>query len=199
MPLSISKCFSDNIEISGLFQIQPRVFGDLRGYTIENYSERDFIQAGLDVKFVQDNESCSSKGVLRGLHFQKKHPQGKLVRCISGNVYDVAVDLRKGSATFGKYFGVILDGQTKNQLYIPEGFAHGFYVLSDSAVFSYKCTDFYHPEDEGGIMWNDPVLNINWSFIAPELSPVLSDKDKRLPLFKTEADYYDINAKWIGE
>ncbi|HBM81375.1 MAG TPA: dTDP-4-dehydrorhamnose 3,5-epimerase, partial [Clostridiaceae bacterium] len=139
------------LDIDGLYVIQPRVFGDSRGYFMETYNYNEFKNAGLGMVFVQDNQSKSRKGVLRGLHFQKQHPQGKLVRVISGEVFDVAVDIRKGSRTFGKWQGVILSAENKKQFYIPEGFAHGFLVLSDEAEFVYKCTDFYHPEDEGGI------------------------------------------------
>lgn len=199
MSFTITKCYSDSTEIAGLLEIKPQVFGDARGYTFENFNQNTFAQAGLTMKFVQDNESCSAKGVLRGLHFQKRHPQGKLVRCISGKVFDVTVDLRNNSSTFGKWYGIILDSEKKNQIYIPEGFAHGFYVLSEYAVFSYKCTDFYHPEDEGGIMWNDPVLNIDWNSVSAGLTPLLSEKDKNHPLFNCKGKYFDINANWIGE
>ena len=177
---------------------QSKVFGDKRGYFFEVYSEKDFHEAGLTMHFVQDNQSASFKGVLRGLHFQKKHPQGKLVRAVQGLVYDVAVDLRNGSPTFGCYYGVVLDSEKQNQFYIPEGFAHGFYVLSETAVFSYKCTDFYHPEDEGGIMWNDPTIAIDWKGIAPEIEPLLSEKDTRQEKFCTDRLYFDLNSKWIG-
>ncbi len=184
--------------IQGLYEIQPRVFGDQRGYFFEVYSERDFFEAGLKMKFVQDNQSSSARGVLRGLHFQKRHPQGKLVRAVSGRVYDVAVDLRKGSPTFGKWHGVILDGEKQNLFYIPQGFAHGFYVLSEGAVFAYKCTDFYHPEDEGGLMWNDRTINVDWTSVAPGLEPLLSEKDKKHPAFDRNGVYFDINANWAG-
>jgi dTDP-4-dehydrorhamnose 3,5-epimerase len=167
--------------IGGLFEIQPKVFGDSRGYFFESYNERDFKEAGIAVKFVQDNQSRSSKGVLRGLHFQKNHPQGKLVRVIEGEVFDVAVDIRDGSSGRGRWHGVILSGEKQNQFYIPPGFAHGFLVLSDTAVFAYKCTDFYHPEDEGGIIWNDPVIGIRWP--DPGMEYLLSEKDRHLPLF----------------
>ena len=184
--------------IAGLYEVQPKVFGDARGYFFEAYSEKDFNEAGLTMRFVQDNQSSSTKGVLRGLHFQTKHPQGKLVRAVEGKVYDVAVDLRVGSATFGKYYGVILDSEKQNQFYIPEGFAHGFYVLSETAVFAYKCTDFYHPEDEGGIMWNDPTIGIKWEEIAPGLEPLLSEKDTKHPAFSLDNNYFDLNGVWIN-
>ncbi len=150
------------------------------------------------MKFVQDNQSKSSKGVLRGLHFQTQHPQGKLVRDLEGKVYDVAVDLRKGSETFGKYYGVILDSEKQNMFYIPEGFAHGFYVLTDLAIFTYKCTDFYDPKGEGGLMWNDPAIGIDWKSIAPDVNPLLSDKDGKHPAFDANKNYFDINGKWIN-
>lgn len=152
--------------IQGLYIIEPTVHGDNRGYFMETYSQRDMEEAGLDLKFVQDNQSMSVKGVLRGLHFQKQFPQGKLVRVIRGRVFDVAVDLRAGSETYGKWYGVELTEENKKQFYISEGFAHGFLVLSDTAEFCYKCTDFYHPGDEGGLAWNDPAIGIAW----PEVS-----------------------------
>jgi len=184
--------------IEDLFEIQPKVFGDNRGFFLETYSKRDFEAAGLNMNFVQDNMSSSTKGVLRGLHFQKRHPQGKLVSAVAGKVYDVAVDLRVGSATFGKYHGVLLDSDKHNAFYIAPGFAHGFYVLTDTAVFAYKCTDFYHPEDEGGIMWNDPTVNVNWNEFASGVTPVLSAKDEKHPLFDMQSLYFDLNASWIG-
>lgn len=199
MPFEFKKCKTDDTEISGLYEIQPKVFGDSRGYFFEVYSERDFFEAGLTMKFVQDNQSSSTRGVLRGLHFQTQHPQGKLVRAVSGRVYDVAVDLRKDSPSFGKYYGVVLDSEKQNQFYIPEGFAHGFYVLSDSAVFAYKCTDFYDPKGEGGLMWNDPAIGIDWKSVAPEIEPILSEKDCKHPAFNANGKYFDMNAKWIGE
>ena len=151
--------------IEGLYVIEPTVHGDSRGYFMETYNYNDMKEHGLDMVFVQDNQSKSSKGVLRGLHYQIKHPQGKLVRVIRGRVFDVAVDIRKGSSTYGKWFGVELSEENKKQFLISPGFAHGFLVLSDEAEFCYKCTDFYHPDDEGGIAWNDPSIGIVW----PEL------------------------------
>jgi len=148
--------------IEGLYVIEPTVFGDNRGYFMETYHAKEFHTAGLDMVFVQDNQSKSKQGVLRGLHFQYQFPQGKLVRVTKGEVFDVAVDLRKKSKTFGKLHGVILSEENKKQFYIPEGFAHGFLVLTDEAEFVYKCTDYYHPEDEGGILWNDPEIGIDW-------------------------------------
>ena len=147
-------------DIEGLYVIEPTVFKDERGYFVETYNKNDFKEAGLDMEFVQDNQSMSVKGVLRGLHFQKQYPQGKLVRAIRGTVFDVAVDLRSHSKTYGKWFGVTLSAENKKQFYIPEGFAHGFLVLSDEAEFAYKCTDFYHPGDEGGVIYNDPEIGI---------------------------------------
>ena len=158
--------------------IEPTVFPDERGYFVETYNQNDFREAGLDMVFVQDNQSMSVRGVLRGLHFQKQYPQGKLVRALRGAVYDVAVDLRANSPTFGKWFGVELTAETKKQFYIPEGFAHGFLVLSDEAEFAYKCTDFYHPGDEGGVAWDDPELGIAWP-LAKDMELIISDKDKK--------------------
>ena len=198
MPFSFNECKAKNGKIiHGLYEIQPKVFGDSRGYFFESYSEKDFFEAGLKMKFVQDNQSFSTKGILRGMHFQKHHPQGKLVRCVSGKVYDVAVDLRKDSPTFGQYYGVILDSEKQNQFYVPQGFAHGFLVLTESAIFAYKCTDFYHPEDEGGLMWNDATIGIDWFTVAPDLSPLLSDKDTKHPAFSFENNYFDENGVWI--
>lgn len=153
-------------DIEGLYVIEPTVHGDERGYFVETYNKKDIEEAGLNMEFVQDNQSCSTKGVLRGLHFQKEYPQGKLVRVVNGSVFDVAVDLRKNSKTYGKWYGVLLTAENKKQFYISEGFAHGFLVLSDVAEFCYKCTDFYHPGDEGGLAWNDPSIGIEW----PELT-----------------------------
>ena len=155
----------EKTDIEGLCIITPTVHKDSRGYFMESYNERDFKEAGLHLTFVQDNQSMSLNGVLRGLHFQKEFPQGKLVRVLKGRVYDVAVDLRKSSPSYGKHFGIILTEENKKMFYIPEGFAHGFLVLSDFAEFAYKVTDFYHPGDEGGLAWNDPAIGIKW----PEL------------------------------
>ncbi len=176
MPFTIVQC-----PIAGLYEIQPKVFSDNRGYFFESWSQRDFAAAGIAYNFVQDNQSKSSKGVLRGLHFQKNHPQGKLVRALSGEVFDVAVDIRKDSATYGKWYGVILSAERQNQFFISPGFAHGFLVLSDEAVFAYKCTDFYRPEDEGGIMWNDPAIGIDWPKL--DVPYVFSEKDTQHPAF----------------
>lgn len=155
--IKVEKC-----PIEGLYVIEPTVHGDNRGYFMETYNQNDMHEAGLDMVFVQDNQSMSKKGVLRGLHFQKQYPQGKLVRVIKGTVFDVAVDLRPESKTYGKWYGVELSEENKKQFYISEGFAHGFLVLSDEAEFCYKCTDFYHPGDEGGLAWNDPDIGIEW-------------------------------------
>lgn len=148
-------------DIEGLYVIEPTVFKDERGYFVETYNQNDMKEAGLDMVFVQDNQSMSTRGVLRGLHFQKQFPQGKLVRVVRGKVFDVAVDLRSDSKTYGKWFGVELSAENMKQFYIPEGFAHGFLVLSDEAEFCYKCTDFYHPGDEGGLAWNDQRSELN--------------------------------------
>ena len=170
--------------IKGVFVITPQVFGDQRGYFMETYSQRDMKDAGFNITFVQDNQSKSSKGVLRGLHFQKTHPQAKLVRVIKGEVYDVAVDLRKSSPTYGKYVGAVLSAENKRQFFIPRGFAHGFLVLSDEAEFCYKCDDFYHPEDEGGIIWNDETVGIDWPLDGID-NLNLSEKDTKLPNFSS--------------
>ena len=179
MPFKFSPC-----PVQGLVEIQPEVFGDSRGYFFEAWSERDYTKAGITLPFVQDNQSLSVKGVLRGLHFQKRHPQGKLVRAVEGEVFDVAVDIRPDSPSRGQWHGVILSGEKQNQFYIPPGFAHGFLVLSETAVFAYKCTDFYHPEDEGGIIWNDPAIGIVWPDLGTDY--LLSEKDKKLPAFVEE-------------
>ena len=185
--------------IKGLRVITPTVHGDERGYFMETYNENDMKEQGMDMVFVQDNQSMSGKGVLRGLHFQKQYPQGKLVRVIRGQVFDVAVDLRKGSETYGKWYGIILSEENKKQFYIPEGFAHGFLVLSETAEFCYKCTDFYHPGDEGGLAWNDPEIGIAWPELQGEYNGTpsaegyhladgtplnLSDKDQKWAVLK---------------
>lgn len=167
--------------IDGLTVIDIEPFDDSRGYFMETYNREDFVKAGLDMNFVQNNESKSTRGVLRGLHFQKNFPQGKLVRCVEGEVFDVAVDLRPGSKTFGKWYGVILSESNFREFYIPEGFAHGFYVLTDVAKFEYQVTNLYHPEDEGAIFWNDPKIGIDWPIIEGT-KPLLSDKDMKNPL-----------------
>lgn len=178
-------------EIEGVFVAEPAVFPDERGYFMETYNENDFKEEGIDLIFVQDNQSKSSKGVLRGLHFQKTQPQGKLVRVISGEVFDVAVDLRKASKTYGKWVGVRLSAENKKQFFIPKGFAHGFVVLSDEAEFVYKCTDFYKGDDEGGILWNDPDIGIEWPIEdIGEENILLSEKDKLWkPLKDTDVDF----------
>ena len=167
-------------KIDGVIIVEPKVFGDNRGYFMETYEKRKFAEGGITADFVQDNQSMSTKGVLRGLHFQKTHPQAKLVRVIQGSVYDVAVDLRNGSPTYGEYVGVVLSSENKKQLFIPRGFAHGFLVLSDIAEFVYKCDDFYYPSDEGGIMWNDPEVGVEWPLAKIE-EIKLSEKDKKNP------------------
>lgn len=168
--------------IKDLVVIEPKVFEDQRGYFFEAYNKNAFHELGLDYDFVQDNQSYSTKGVLRGLHFQKQYPQAKLVRVLQGEVFDVAVDLRKDSSTYGKWYGVTLSAENKKMFMIPRGFAHGFLVLSDTAVFSYKCDDFYHPNDEGGIMYNDADIGVEWPKIDSEY--ILSEKDKEHKRFK---------------
>lgn len=172
--------------IKDLYVIEPTVFGDNRGYFMETYNDefKPYIKHldGTLAEFVQDNQSKSKKGVLRGLHFQKQNPQGKLVRCLEGEVYDVAVDLRKDSETYGKWYGVLLSEENKKQFYLPEGFAHGFVVLTDTATFAYKCTRLYDPTDEGGIMWNDPDIGVDWN-IPADMEILLSEKDKKNPRF----------------
>ena len=165
-------------KIKGVYIIDVKTYGDHRGYFMETYKKEDFIAAGLDYKFVQDNQSSSRKGVLRGLHFQKTFPQAKLVRVLKGEVFDVAVDLRKDSETYGQWVGVLLSEENHRQFMIPRGFAHGFVVVSDHAEFAYKCDEKYHPEDEGGILWNDPDVSIDWPDVG---EIILSDKDKKNP------------------
>ncbi|MBQ7933502.1 MAG: dTDP-4-dehydrorhamnose 3,5-epimerase [Lachnospiraceae bacterium] len=183
--------------IEGLCIIQPAVHGDNRGYFMETYNQRDMEEAGLNMVFVQDNQSCSVKGVLRGLHFQKQFPQGKLVRVIKGSVFDVAVDLRSNSETYGKWFGVELTEENKKQFYIPEGFAHGFLVLSDVAEFCYKCTDFYHPGDEGGLAWNDPAIGIDWPQLQGSYQGSASAEGYTLS-DGTALNLSDKDQKWLG-
>ena len=165
-------------DIEGLYVIEPTVFKDERGYFVETYNQNDMKEAGLDMVFVQDNQSMSTRGVLRGLHFQKQFPQGKLVRVVRGKVFDVAVDLRSDSKTYGKWFGVELSAENMKQFYIPEGFAHGFLVLSDEAEFCYRCADFYHPGDEGGLAWNDPEIGVEWP-LEEGVDLIISEKDQK--------------------
>lgn len=169
--------------IFGLCVLTPKVFEDARGYFMETYSKRDFLEVGIDTEFVQDNQSKSVKGVLRGLHFQKEFPQAKLVRVVRGEVYDVAVDLREDSPTYGKHFGVILSAENKKQFFIPRGFAHGFLVLSDEAEFTYKCDDFYHPDDEGGLKWDSAGIDWPLDKVGGEEKLILSEKDQKWPTF----------------
>jgi dTDP-4-dehydrorhamnose 3,5-epimerase len=183
--------------IAGLCVIEPTVHGDNRGYFVETYNQQDMQAEGLDMVFVQDNQSCSTKGVLRGLHFQKEFPQGKLVRVTKGSVFDVAVDLRAGSATYGKWFGVELTEENFKQFYIPQGFAHGFLVLSDVAVFCYKCTDFYHPGDEGGLAWNDSEIGIAWPQLVGEYDGTASQEGYQLA-DGTKLNMSDKDQQWLG-
>ena len=183
--------------IEGLYIIEPSVHGDARGYFMETYNQNDMHEAGLDMVFVQDNQSMSTKGVLRGLHFQKQYPQGKLVRVIKGSVFDVAVDLREGSETYGKWYGVELTEENKKQFYISEGFAHGFLVLSDTAEFCYKVTDFYHPGDEGGLAWNDPEIGIEWPQLTGEYKGTASADGYALT-DGTALNLSDKDQKWAG-
>ena len=174
----MGKITVETCEIEGLKIITPTVFGDARGYFVETYNYNDYKEAGIDQIFVQDNQSSSVKNVLRGMHFQIRYPQDKLVRVIAGEVFDVALDLRPGSKTYGKWHGVVLSAENKKQFFVPKNFAHGFLVLSDYAEFAYKCTDFYHPGDEGGIMYNDPEVGIDWP-IAPGCEPIMSERDHK--------------------
>ncbi len=176
--ITVTPCETDGVRIEGLYIIEPKVNPDERGYFMETYNQKDFEEEGLDMVFVQDNQSMSVKGVLRGLHYQKQYPQGKLVRVVRGSVFDVAVDLRTHSDTYGKWYGLELSAENKKQFYIPEGFAHGFLVLSDEAEFVYKCTDFYHPGDEGGLIWNDPSIGVEWP-IEEGMKLIISDKDTK--------------------
>ncbi len=175
--------------IDGVIIVDVKAFGDERGYFMETYKKPDFIAGGIAADFVQDNQSSSTKGVLRGLHFQIEHPQSKLVRVISGKVFDVAVDLREGSPTYGRWEGVILSAENRRQFFVPRGFAHGFLVLSETAEFCYKCDDVYHPNDEGGLMWDDPAIGIEWPALEGDSAfdcsrIVLSEKDQNHPLFE---------------
>lgn len=183
--------------IEGLCVIEPTVHGDSRGYFMETYNENDMKEEGLNIRFVQDNQSCSLKGVLRGLHFQKQFPQTKLVRVIRGTVFDVAVDLRKDSKTYGHFHGEILSDENRRQFLIPRGFAHGFLVLSDIAEFCYKCDDFYHPNDEGGLAWNDPEIGIKWPEVLGDYMGSADASGYTLtdgtPLILSEKD-----QKWLG-
>ena len=181
----MGKITVETCKIEGLKVITPKVFGDERGYFMETYNFNDFKEAGIDQVFVQDNQSSSTKGVLRGLHYQIEHPQDKLVRVVRGEVFDVAVDLRKGSTTYGEWFGVLLSEENKKQFFIPKGFAHGFVVLSDYAEFCYKCSDFYHPGDEGGLRYNDPDIAIKWP-IPEDMELNINERDRNWPSF---ADY----------
>ena len=184
-------------EIEGLCVIEPTVFKDERGYFMETYNQNDFKEAGLDMVFVQDNQSMSTRGVLRGLHYQKQFPQGKLVRVVRGTVFDVAVDLRTGSKTYGNWFGVELSAENKKQFYIPQGFAHGFLVLSDIAEFCYKCTDFYHPGDEGGMAWNDPEIGIQWPQVKGSYQGSASAEGYEMA-DGTALNLSDKDQKWLG-
>ena len=182
--------------IEGLCVVTPTVHGDSRGYFMETYNQHDMAEAGFDVEFVQDNQSMSTKGVLRGLHFQKNYPQAKLVRVIKGSVFDVAVDLRSGSKTYGKWHGEVLSADNNKQFFIPRGFAHGFLVLSDVAEFCYKCDDFYHPNDEGGMAWNDPEIGIAWPMLEGEYKGTASAEGYSVdgaPLNLSDKD-----QKWLG-
>lgn len=183
----------EKTKIPGVVIIQPQVFGDSRGYFMETYKKGDYAAAGIDREFVQDNESSSTKGVLRGLHFQKDHTQGKLVRVTHGEVFDVAVDVRLGSITYGQWVGVVLSSEKKNMLYVPEGFAHGFLVLSDTAEFVYKCTDVYDPTSEGGIPWNDPVIHIDWPKV--DIPYKTSKRDEMHESFR--AQDFSWASKWL--
>ena len=183
----------EKTKLPGVIIIQPQVFGDSRGYFMETYKKELFAEAGIDKEFVQDNESSSAKGVLRGLHFQKNHTQGKLVRVTHGEVFDVAVDVRPGSETYGQWVGVTLSSEKKNMFYIPEGFAHGFLVLSDTAEFVYKCTDIYDPASEGGVPWNDPTIAVDWPKLdAPYKT---SEKDEKHDTFVTQD--FSWAKKWL--
>ncbi len=179
----MGKFIFEQTKLAGVYIITPTVFGDARGYFMETYQYQEFAKGGIDATFVQDNQSSSCRGVLRGLHYQTEHSQGKLVRVVSGEVFDVAVDLRPDSPTFGHWTGVVLSAENKKQFYIPPHFAHGFLVLSDHAEFAYKCTDYYAPQYEAGLMYNDPDIAIEWP-IAPDMEIKLSEKDQKHPAFR---------------
>ncbi len=185
------------LPIEGLYIIEPTVHGDSRGYFVETYNQNDMHEAGLDMVFVQDNQSMSTKGVLRGLHFQKQFPQGKLVRAIRGSVFDVAVDLRADSSTYGQWYGVELSEENHKQFYISPGFAHGFLVLTDTAEFCYKCTDFYHPGDEGGLAWNDPEIGVKWPGVTGVYRGSASAEGYALA-DGTCLNLSDRDQKWLG-
>lgn len=190
--IKVTKC-----PIQGLYIIEPAVHGDSRGYFLETYNQRDMAENGLNMVFVQDNQSMSVKGVLRGLHFQKEYPQGKLVRVIRGSVFDVAVDLRSGSETYGRWYGVELTAENKKQFYISEGFAHGFLVLSDKAEFCYKVTDYWHPGDEGGLAWNDPEIGIAWPQVQGSY-PGSADAKGYTLADGTGLTLSEKDQKWLG-
>ena len=179
----MGKLTVEKTPIDGVVIVTPAVYGDERGYFTETYNERDYAEAGIDVRFVQDNQSRSRRGVLRGLHFQKNYPQSKLVRVLEGEVFDVAVDLRPESPTYGQWVGVLLTAENHKQFFVPRGFAHGFLVLSETATFAYKCDEFYHPEDEGGLAWDDPTVGVAWP-ITPDMELLLSEKDRRQPTLR---------------
>ena len=179
----MGKLTVEKTPIDGVVIVTPAVYGDERGYFTETYNERDYAEAGIDVRFVQDNQSRSRRGVLRGLHFQKNYPQSKLVRVLEGEAFDVAVDLRPESPTYGQWVGVLLTAENHKQFFVPRGFAHGFLVLSETATFAYKCDEFYHPEDEGGLAWNDPTVGVAWP-ITPDMELLLSEKDRRQPTLR---------------
>ena len=183
----------EKTKLQGVVIIQPQVHGDSRGYFMETYKKTDYAAAGIDREFVQDNESSSTRGVLRGLHFQKNHTQGKLVRVTHGEVFDVAVDVRPGSATFGQWVGMTLSAGKKNMFYIPEGFAHGFLVLSDTAEFVYKCTDVYDPASEGGVPWNDKTIAVDWPKL--DVPYRTSEKDEKHPAFRDQD--FSWASKWL--
>lgn len=175
-------------EIDGICVIEPTMFGDERGGFMETYNKEEFTEAGIANEFVQDNQAFSHQGVLRGLHFQKTHPQAKLIRALKGEVFDVAVDMRSRSATYGMWFGVTLSENNRKQLYVPKGFAHGYLVLSEEAIIAYKCDDFYHPEDEGGLLWNDKDVQVQWPKLPDGKEHILNERDLHFPTFQEIKD-----------